>query len=426
MKQTTQRFQVPIVVAVTGHRDLRPEDVAVLSRAVSRQFQLLSERFPHCPFVLLSGLAEGADRLVARCALEAGWSLGAALPLSQASYEEDFSDPGSVDEFRELLSRAAWVCVVPSISQRRPDCYDALSEWLSARAHMLIALWDGQPGRGAGGTQEVVRRFREGVIQDRLVPPDTSPVMHVHVHRQSAAEAHDPIQTGQVTLLPARPAGLGEVSLTRWHTALERIDQFNADVTELQAQGSLLELDGSAALETPLGPHNGPMAAASRSLFLVADAMAIKAQRERMRMFKRLLWAAAGALVLSQVYSSLFTLVVILCGALLLSCMAIGWYWYSEGERLEQRYLDYRALAEACKVQYFWCVAGVEGPVTDHFLREQTDEVEWLRLALRSLALGEPEAAIQGSSPELLRWVREAWLEDQRRYFVAPVLFISH
>ena len=85
MKMEPRKPLVPIVLAVTGHRDVREADLTALAAAVTAQLRLLSEKHPHSPCVLLSGLAEGADRLAARCALEVGWTLGVVLPLPHHS-----------------------------------------------------------------------------------------------------------------------------------------------------------------------------------------------------------------------------------------------------------------------------------------------------------------------------------------------------
>src|SRR5439155_17705848 len=74
--------RIPLVIGVTGHRDLRPEDYERLSSAVVEFSQLLRQRYPHTPLILLSPLAEGADRLVAEVSLRMGARLVVPLPMS--------------------------------------------------------------------------------------------------------------------------------------------------------------------------------------------------------------------------------------------------------------------------------------------------------------------------------------------------------
>ena len=56
---------VPFVVSVTGHRDLRSQDLDSLRHEVRSVFSGFRKRMPSTPMILLSGLAEGADQLVA-------------------------------------------------------------------------------------------------------------------------------------------------------------------------------------------------------------------------------------------------------------------------------------------------------------------------------------------------------------------------
>src|SRR5262249_60341112 len=81
---------LPFVIALGGHRDLRPEDVAALEARVREVLGELGRRLPDAPLLLLSSLAEGADRLGARVALALGIDLGAPLPLPRDDSDPDF------------------------------------------------------------------------------------------------------------------------------------------------------------------------------------------------------------------------------------------------------------------------------------------------------------------------------------------------
>ncbi len=421
---------VPLVVAVTGHRDLHADDLPALAAAVSAQLRRLSARHPNSPCLLLSALAEGADRLVARCAVDAGWSLGVVLPLAQADYEADFRDGQSVAEFRQLLASAAWCRDLSAPAVGRPACYSVLGDWLAGQSQVLIALWDGGPGNGPGGTADVVRRFREGAaIMTQPVLPDTGPVIHVHTRRIGAAPAASgsasavasAAELGNVDYLAPRPAGMpGDGEQVRWTAVLDRIDQFNRHLRQANASGRLtVDAEGAASLPAPEGlvlTTKTSVAGRARALFGAADAMSMQAQRERSLMFKALLALGAATLVLAQTYAGLFTLPGLLCGALGLSAIGIVWYRVAARRHVEQRYLDYRGLAEACKVQYFWRLAGVADNVADHYLREQHDELEWIRQAVKTTALG-MTSAIDLPLAQRLQWVRDAWIDDQHRYF---------
>ncbi|MCZ2097334.1 MAG: hypothetical protein LC121_13945, partial [Anaerolineae bacterium] len=56
---------IPLVIGVTGHRDLVDSEVPAIRERARGFLQGLHERWPHTPIVVASQLAEGADLLVA-------------------------------------------------------------------------------------------------------------------------------------------------------------------------------------------------------------------------------------------------------------------------------------------------------------------------------------------------------------------------
>ena len=63
-------LRIPLVLGVTGHRDLRSGDAALLCEAVRKIIREFQEAYPDTPSTLLSPLAEGADSLCAEAALK--------------------------------------------------------------------------------------------------------------------------------------------------------------------------------------------------------------------------------------------------------------------------------------------------------------------------------------------------------------------
>src|SRR4051794_19552955 len=112
--------RLPLVIGVTGHRDLREIDVPELERQVASLIMTLRADYlgndSEVPIIILSSLAEGADRLVARVGLAHGARLIAPLPLPVDEYRRDFDPgivPGNVSEFDDLLERAVAAPVMP-------------------------------------------------------------------------------------------------------------------------------------------------------------------------------------------------------------------------------------------------------------------------------------------------------------------------
>lgn len=173
------------VVGVTGHRaeGLAGVERAALERRVDRVLAALA-RLGHTR--LVSGLAEGADRIVAWRALAAGWRLEALLPIAPERYEADFANAASRAEFGALVGRADDVRVAgaPPEHDGAPP-YAVQGRALVARSAVVIALWDGAPPRGPGGTADVVRWAGEGGVP--VVWIDARPPHRVRLLPEGAA-----------------------------------------------------------------------------------------------------------------------------------------------------------------------------------------------------------------------------------------------
>lgn len=222
----------PIVLGATGHRDIAESDHVILKKAICDELHKIAKQCVHSPLILVSGLAEGADRLLALCALECGWHIAAILPLSQSEYEKDFASQDSIDEFRKLLSECVWV---KSLDEKhgRPECYRQMGFELAKQSQILISVWDGHHENGPGGTAEVIRSFRQGLPMTRPLLPDAGPVIHVLARRSVHAKSSSTNEIGSVALLVSCPAGLANVGEeARWGAVLNAIDAFNAEIVK--------------------------------------------------------------------------------------------------------------------------------------------------------------------------------------------------
>jgi hypothetical protein len=207
--------RLPLVIGVTGHRDLRDQDVPTLEREIAAIFERLRHDYLHgdveTPIVVLSSLAEGADRLVARVALANGAGLVAPMPMPIDEYRRDFEPglrAGNAVEFESLLAQAIAAPVVPFTSgnsltavradaTKREEQYRAAGLFIAQHANVLIALWDGDgTAMRPGGTAEVVAFKRRGIPLDilgsaraSLDASEIGPVIHVVTPRQRETSA---------------------------------------------------------------------------------------------------------------------------------------------------------------------------------------------------------------------------------------------
>jgi len=156
-------------VGVTGHRTL--SDVHQLELSVASVLDQVADRFPadRTPVVcrVVSPLAEGADRLVARTVLERpGADLIVPLPFARERLMKDFATQESKAEFDELYKRAVFHRVTIGTGQLSDDeRHERVGHDVVDHADVLIALWDGLPSRGVGGTASIVHYARGGSLE---------------------------------------------------------------------------------------------------------------------------------------------------------------------------------------------------------------------------------------------------------------------
>jgi hypothetical protein len=150
-------------VGITGHRDLGP----VARRLVSGV--LAAELTAHRPLHGISSLAEGADQIFAEQVVAAGGTLTAVIPA--AGYAATFETVAGKAAYRRLRARATEVIELPYPSPSE-DAYWAAGRRVVCLSDVLIAVWDGGPAGGLGGTADVVTFAAErGVPTTVLWPP---------------------------------------------------------------------------------------------------------------------------------------------------------------------------------------------------------------------------------------------------------------
>ena len=151
-------------IGVTGHSNL-PAATAELVLG-----ELREALAPYAGEDLLgvTCLADGADQIFARVIVSLGGRYDVILPAPD--YRERVVKPHNLPEFDALIAQAAEVHYMPFESSGR-EAYMAASEALVARSERLVAVWDGQPSGGLGGTADVVAHAREADVPVEVVWP---------------------------------------------------------------------------------------------------------------------------------------------------------------------------------------------------------------------------------------------------------------
>jgi hypothetical protein len=436
---------LPFVIGVTGHRDLRPEDIGPLRKAVSEILVEFRTRLPQTPLVVLSALADGADRLVAEVALAESVRLVVPLPMKQSEYEKDF-DSSSLDHFRKVLSQVDEheMFELPQVEtsaeddgRKRDIQYAQVGQYIALHSHLMIALWDGRDPHKFGGTADVVKMcLNEGRMEELPsgsawlnYEDECGPVYQVLTPRCGTHSSTTPDMQQLVVgpgMVPAQkrmihPRGTNERFAASWDST----ERFNGDYLRRQAS---IEGARAASLSTfeATDPSELRLSPDLANVFVAADQLALHMKRtweqsvvalQVIVVLALLSFAAAknlgplasanGAHWATWIWSAF-----LLCGA-----GAYGVWGFATWRQAQNRFLDYRGLAEALRVQFNWNVAGIRDiEVADCYLRYQTLSFTWIRKAVRVCCIGHVNASPTNEA-DRLRSVLDHWVRGQSTYF---------
>lgn len=120
-------------------------------------------------------LATGADQIAAICARSTGYFVRALLPFEPSEYRKDFALGEELDGFEQALAAADEIVALPGDRSNLEGAYVLVGESLVTTADIMIAIWDGEQGRGPGGTAHVVELALEAAV----------PVIHIDIDRGS-------------------------------------------------------------------------------------------------------------------------------------------------------------------------------------------------------------------------------------------------
>ncbi len=503
--------RLPLIIGVTGHRDLRDQDVPRLEQEVAAIIAGLRRDYlgddVDTPIVVLSALAEGADRLVARVALKQGARLIAPLPMPVEEYRRDFDPgqkPGSLAEFEGLLAQAVAAPVMrwPDAAseglhidqEQRNEQYRKLGVFITRHCHVLLALWDGDDkAMSPGGTAEVVKFKRSGIPLDvggsprvSLDASEIGPVIEIITPRMKETSAVDQVSVrpwgqalftgyrGGIARRARQSAGAfcgrilrREVDDERTMTPamrreLETWEHFEALINLTRG----FNRDGMRLTKT----LNGPAQLAQSLNYLFTDGDNAKAEADAKRRATELapLWCRLYAIAdsLASERQSRFKWdwkCLIGLGFVAFLCFAIfshvGYIWnaiflmayvltFAAGvfvyldavrRRDQERYLDYRALAEALRIAVYWTVLGIGrcrfgaqsdisldqsgensvGMIADAYPISETGELAWVKVCLRTIAC---LVQSDGGTPDRIdpadhAIARRFWVQGQLAYF---------
>ncbi|QPN66565.1 hypothetical protein [Synechococcus sp. CBW1006] len=385
---------VPLVIAVAGHRDPRPEVLPLLQRQFRQQLEQLLRELSHTPLLMLNGLAEGIDSIAARVFLEVvaadqerrgaaapHHQLVAVLPKPPDAYRLDFTDPAALEELNQLLTcsdgvldpdNCADLALPPTADGRPrsaddPACYGQQGVFLVRHCYVLFGFYDGVETRLVGGTSQTVA-MQKGDIHPLFLSVDEvlatkEPGVLVLQHTPRIKSGGSIEGAGRVTFWP-------EATGSGHHDSV--IPQ------SLLAMPHRLEEINRALLQPGFEPT-----------FYVNEGR-----------FTRLWsWADRAARLNKGRYES-WCAVLVIAGLVLvlaaqLAPVAQGVWWallllaFVLFPRLQQgpkhEFIAKRCLAECLTVQHLWLALGIPDDAADLFHTRSNSELNWIRTVLRAV-----------------------------------------
>lgn len=130
---------------ITGHQQLEDE------QWVRSQLRNIIDREGVVHGV--TSLARGADQIFAECLLDAGAGYSVIVP--SGGYEDTFETSAAKQSYEHLLRRAVRIETL-RYGEPSEEAFLAAGQRMVDETSVIIAVWDGKPAKGVGGTGDVV------------------------------------------------------------------------------------------------------------------------------------------------------------------------------------------------------------------------------------------------------------------------------
>ena len=391
----------------------------------------------------MTGMAQGADLLVAELALQAGLQIDAILPMPLDEYLVDF-DAESAVTLRTFLGneRVHWSelqCPASRPAVARDALYSNLSDTLIDKCSLLLALWDGQASPLPAGTADTVLRYLSARTHDGssereivMVPAASEPVWGEHfVYWIPTPRINDASASERA---PSYLTFIGENLLAVHESTPPGLDQqiaglnaYNAEFESLCAGPDARSIDSlMAALPQAAELAHDPSLELIDTEYGKADALAIYNQKLSDRLFLSFSWMAfamASVFLVAELMNSGVLLYVYLT----ILVASLGMFYWIRGHQWFAKHLIYRVLAETMRTKFFLRVAGADRMVNAAELMNlagisQFSGFGWIGTILKNVRpLDKQPGAHATLDAKLLAFVHERWIRGQQSYFKTRV-----
>lgn len=130
----------------------------------------------------VTSLAIGADTVFADLIVKAGGKLLVVIPFPK--YALEFKDLEDRRKYSQLLQTAYKVEVLEATHTKENSYYNA-GKYLVDISERVIAVWDGKPAVGLGGTGDIVHYAEQTGTPIYHINPETNAVSYISNHTSS-------------------------------------------------------------------------------------------------------------------------------------------------------------------------------------------------------------------------------------------------
>ncbi|MCL4693437.1 MAG: hypothetical protein KJ060_13125 [Candidatus Hydrogenedentes bacterium] len=375
----------------------------------------------------VSALAQGADAIVAEAVLARPDSrLRAILPFDAEDFGTDFASQEHLDTFHRLLARdpgARVVGAVDGTKATRNRLYREAGEAVVHGCDILIAIWDGEPAKGEGGTGDIVQHALEHGRLTLWIDAKNpeSPVKRLVPRSEIERESAEPLPwtTAEVpALAKALSLGFHQISAYNRDMAVGR-DAVAEKFAEKRA--TMLEAARKSNLpETALG--EGTWTALAQ--YCRADQLALRYQSLHLRSAKGLYQLAAFGVTVSVIqvlfFPAWYGLVALEVAAMLAVLLILR---ISRKEIWHEKWLHDRHFAERLRGRMYLDLLGEDSAPGDAraaaSLAFYSRPADWVTLACANLEPPSTRPPQSGAEWIALRdFIYANWVSAQAKYHI--------
>jgi len=439
---TAETGLLPLVVGLVGRCPLPAHPEELRSQIKNILCDKIKKQHPRTPVIILSAVVQGATRVAVEAALDCHVELVVPLPIPRRCYKPELLDwiqKNSSQQFDIPLADCIADTDLDDEAGKARHLQHALGDAYIARyCDILIAIQDDHEevsclpfgvrhiiefklnGRfDRDGTPEFDRQLQTHLDRvpepywlrrSALYPPESGPVYHIVISGDKASQP--------VLHLPeefANDPKKGEAFYARMQQHVETLNAHAIAIGDDPGQVKYRDDSREWLLKDSEAERLNRALQEMRQCYHNADILAMHFQSKTTRTLRILCITAFLAAASFIAYAHLLIHEAAPWPlAIYFLAVAVAFRYYINAQRLDfqNKYQDYRAIAEGLRVQFFWRLAGLDSSAAEYYLLKQTSELDWIRKVIRACALRAEPAGRDRIPLVLQRWVR-----DQEAFF---------